>query len=90
MARLFLPEVTTGGVKAGHPCRAPAARRARGAERERAHSWSKRRRVRAVSARLEDVQKLLTGIKELDWPAGWDLMRCGVEEPDLPRRELNP
>jgi hypothetical protein len=42
------------------PCRAPAARRARGAERERTHSRSKRRRVRAVSARLETVQKVLT------------------------------
>jgi hypothetical protein len=34
------------------PCRAPAARRAREAERERALAGCKRRRVRAVSARL--------------------------------------
>jgi hypothetical protein len=32
------------------PCRAPAARRARGAERERARSRMQRRRVRAGSA----------------------------------------
>jgi hypothetical protein len=34
------------------PCRAPAARRARGAKRERAQSRMQRRRGRAVSARL--------------------------------------
>jgi hypothetical protein len=42
------------------PCHARAARRARGAERQRAHSRSERQRVRAVSARLEAVQKVLT------------------------------
>jgi hypothetical protein len=35
------------GLQPGYPCRAPAARRARGAERERAHSRMQRRRVRA-------------------------------------------
>jgi hypothetical protein len=50
--RLPLPDATTAQPQP--PCRAPAARRARGAQRERAHSWSKRRRVRAVSARLEE------------------------------------
>jgi hypothetical protein len=39
------------------PCRAPAARRARGAERERAHSRSKRRRVRAVRPGLKTYRK---------------------------------
>jgi hypothetical protein len=51
-ARLPVPDATTHATT---PCRAPAARRARGAKRQRAHSRTKRRRVRAVSARLEDV-----------------------------------
>ena len=54
-AHLPLPGATTADLRPGLPCRAPAARRARGAERERAHSRIQRRRVRAVSARLEVV-----------------------------------
>ena len=51
--RLPLSDATTVRLRPGQPCRAPAARRARGAERERAHSRMQRRRVRAVSARLD-------------------------------------
>jgi hypothetical protein len=43
-----------------------------------------------MPARLDDVQKVLTGIKKLDGPTGWDLMGCGAKEPDLPYGELNP
>ena len=43
----------------GQPCRAPAARRARGAKRERAHSRMQRRRVRALAARLEQGEETL-------------------------------
>jgi hypothetical protein len=55
-----------------------------------------RRRVGAVSARLEDAQKSSPPgtrhgmpVKELDGPAGWDLMGYAAEqakEPDPPRR----
>jgi hypothetical protein len=60
----------------GLPCRARVARRARGAKRERAHSRMQRRRVRAVSARLDvtldiyahtDLDAMREALDKIEW-----------------------
>jgi hypothetical protein len=54
-----------GTSTAGFSCRAPAARRASGAERERAQAGRSRRRVPGRQARLEDEKKVITDSKRL-------------------------